>query len=112
MTDTQDDFFIGVMLLKDGKWSPPAKFGENAFGSALIKAEELNGNTEYDGIKIMKIPTSKESGNASKEMWISPHFANKAEAAAAAKLSKGQKQTQKKMLDVHAQRKAEFRNKK
>jgi hypothetical protein len=111
MTETDDEFFIGVMLLKDGKWAPTAKFGGNSFGSALIKAEELNANREYEGVKVMRISTSKDSGVAPKEMWISPHLANQAEAEAAAKLSKGLKQTKTNLNSAHEQRKAQYRDK-
>ena len=111
MTENDEDSFIGVMLLKEGKWSPVAKFGGNSFGSALKKAEEYNTDTSYDGVKIMRIPTSKDSGVAPKEMWVSPHLANKAEAEAAAKLSKGMKQTKTNLNSAHEQHKAGFRNK-
>ncbi len=111
MTENSEEFFIGIMILKEGKWAPVAKYPENSFGSALIKAEELNGIKENEGVKIMKLPTSKSSGAAPKEMWISPHLANKAEAAAAAKLSQGVKQTQKNFTSAHEARKASFRKK-
>ena len=111
MSENEEEFFIGVMLLKDGKWSPTAKFGGNSFGSALIKAEELNTNTEYDGVKVMRFPTSKNSGVAPKEMWISPHLAKKAETEAALKLAKGFKETKTNLNSAHEQRKAKYRAK-
>ena len=109
MTENSEEFFIGIMVLKEGKWAPVAKFPENSFGSALIKAEELNGIAENEGVKIMKLPLSKASRAEPKEMWISPHLARKAEAAAAAKLSQGMKQTQQNFTSAHEARKASFR---
>ena len=111
MTENNEDFFIGIMILKEGKWAPVAKYPENSFGSALIKAEELNGISENEGVKIMKVPNSKASGLAPKEMWISPHLAKRAEAEAAAKLAQGLKQTQKNFTSAHEARKASFRKK-
>ena len=60
------------MLLKDGKWEPHSQYDVNAFGGALMKAKELDKDTEYDGVKVMKITAGQ--GADYKEVWVSPRF--------------------------------------
>jgi len=85
-------FFLGVMVLKGGKWLPHSKFAENDLGQALYKAEEVDKDRTVDGTKILKIPTSGTV--APKEMWVSPRFAAKAEADKQKKLQDGRHKTQ------------------
>lgn len=87
------DFFFGVMVLKGEKWVPHSKFDGGAFGTALISAEEIDFLPEFDGVKIMRLPVSKTSEIAPKEMWISPRFEARANAAASAKVRTGLKET-------------------
>lgn len=93
-------FFFGVMVLKDGKWTPHSKHDGGLFGSALISAEELDRGNEFDGVKVMKISLDKSSGVEPKEAWISPRFAARAKAAAEAKLRAGVKETQEHLAAV------------
>ncbi|PHS79083.1 MAG: hypothetical protein COB59_03730 [Rhodospirillaceae bacterium] len=85
-------FFLGVMVLKGGKWLPHSKFAENDLGQALYKAEEVDKDRAVDGTKILKISTSGQG--APKEMWVSPRFAAKAEAEKQQKLQAGRQKTQ------------------
>ena len=85
-----DEFFLGVMVQeKGGKWRPHSKFEGGAFGSALMKAEELD--KEFDGVKVIRIP--KSGKGEQKELWFSSKLKDKAEAAKAANLSKGMKES-------------------
>ncbi|MDH5189208.1 MAG: hypothetical protein OEW37_09675 [Rhodospirillaceae bacterium] len=98
MTNTPQnpaEFFFGIMVLnKDGKWKAHSKVDGGAFGSALIKAEEVDAMPEFEGVKVMKIPTNTSSGLEPKEVWISPRFEARAKAQADAKVRQGMKQTQ------------------
>lgn len=116
MTDQSqdnDDFFYGVMILKDGKWTPHSKHDGNSFGSALIKAEALDEDREHDGVRVMKIPGPNAVGDSRpepQEVWISPHLKAKKEAQAAAAIRDGVKKTKQTMEKAHAKRKAEIRD--
>ena len=104
--ENQADFFFGVMVLKDEKWSPHSKFEGGAFGTALLSAEELDNIPKFDGGKIMKIPVKSMPGVEPKEMWISPRFEARQRAASSAKVSAGLKSTQQKM---DAARRSQFK---
>lgn len=91
------EFFFGVMVLKGDKWSPHSKFEGGAFGTALISAEELDNTPGFDGVKVMKIPVKQSAGAEPKEMWISPRFEARKNAATSAKVSAGLKSTQQQM---------------
>lgn len=94
MSDTpQADaaFFLGIMVMKDGKWTPHTKFDDGAFGTALIRAEELDKSPEFDGVKVLRVP---KSGNGEqKEMWVSSKAAARAEAAKANMVTAGAKKS-------------------
>ena len=99
-----DEFFLGVLGLKDGKWVPQSKFGGGLFGSALMFAEELDKKPDFDAVKILRIPTS--GAGEQKEMWVSPRLKARMEAASAQKLRSGVQQTQDKL---RAERKASIK---
>ena len=101
-----DDFFLGVMVLKDGKWVPHSKFAGDSFPSALIHAEDLDGTPGIDAVKVMRIPKKGKSGQ--KEMWISPHIKARAEAQAAKMLRDGVTKTKE---NLAAARKASVKKK-
>lgn len=106
------DFFFGVMLLKDGKWTPHSKYDAQSFGSALIKAEMLDEDREHEGVRVMKIPGPNASGDPKpqpQEMWVSPHLKARMEAQAAASYRDGVKKTKQTLAQEHAKRKAEIR---
>ena len=63
------------MLLQDGKWKPHSRYDVNALGSALMKAKELDNDTEYDGVKVMKISTG-QSGQKDQEIERAHEGAN------------------------------------
>jgi len=86
-----DAFFLGVLGLKDGKWVPQSKFAGGLFGNALMYAEELDKKTDFDAVKIMRIPNS--GSGEQKEMWVSPRLKARMEAATTQKLRSGVKQT-------------------
>lgn len=96
-----DDYFLGIMILKDKKWSPHSKFDGGAFGSALIKAEELDKESDIEAVKVMRI--AKTNAKDQKEMWISPLFKARSEAQAATKLREGVQKTKE---NLAAERKA------
>ena len=96
-----DEFFLGVLGLKDGKWVPQSKFGNGKFGAALIYAEELDKKPDFDAVKVMRIPASGRGEQ--KEMWVSPRLKARMEAATSQKLRSGVQQTQDKL---RAERKA------
>ncbi len=96
-----DEFFLGIMILKSGKWSPHSKFDGGAFGSALIKAEELDKEPGQDAVKVVRIP--KSGTGAQKEMWISPRLQAKSAAQAASKMRAGVQATKE---NLAAERKA------
>lgn len=82
------------MVLKDGKWSPHSKVDGSAFGTALIRAEDVDLVPDFDGVKVMKIPVNNAAGVEPKEVWVSPRFEARAKAASASKIRAGVKQTQ------------------
>jgi len=89
--DSNDDFFLGIMTLKDGKWSPHSKLDGGAFGSALMKAEDLDKMPDFEAVKVLKIP--KSGAGEQKEMWVSPRLAARTEVQAATKLREGVQKT-------------------
>ncbi|MBL4692351.1 MAG: hypothetical protein JKY92_03380 [Magnetovibrio sp.] len=94
MTDQpkrDDDFFLGVMILKENKWWPHSKFASGELGHALMKAEEADTAPGIEGSKIVKI--SKSGAVPEKEMWISPRIKARAEADKAKQLRSGMQQT-------------------
>lgn len=108
MADPQifsSDFFLGIMTLKAGKWSPHSKFDGGAFGTALMKAEDLDKLPDFEAVKIMRLPKAGKEGQ--KEMWISPRLRARSEVKAASQLKAGVKQTKEKLA---AERKS-FANK-
>jgi len=86
-----DDFFLGVLALKEGQWMPHRKFGGDLFGSALMFAEELDKSGDVDAVKVLKIP--KAGSGEQKEMWVSPRLKARSEAEAANKVRTGVQQT-------------------
>ncbi len=86
-----DDTFLGIMVLREGKWTPHSKFDGGAFGSALIKAEELDKESNFDAVKVMRIP--KKGSGEQKEMWISPKLQARSAAQAATQLRAGVQKT-------------------
>lgn len=86
-----DDVFLGIMTLKDGKWTPHSKFDGAAFGTALIKAEDLDKTPDFEAVKIMRIP--KTGKGDQKEMWVSPRLRARSEVKATSQLKAGVKQT-------------------
>ena len=73
MADQQSDsdaYFLGIMVLKGGKWSPHSKFDGGAFGSALISAEDLDKAAGVDAVKVIRI--AKSGSGEQKEMWVRP----------------------------------------
>jgi hypothetical protein len=91
MSGVDSEFFLGVMVLKEGKWTPHTKFDGGAFGRALMRAEELDKDTGFDAVKVVKVP--KSGKGEQKEMWISPRIKARAEAQSATQLRQGVKQT-------------------
>ena len=93
MTDQpqSEDFFLGILVLKDGKWSPHAKLDDGAFGTALLQAEELDKSSDFDGVKVMRIP--KKGSVGQKEMWVSSRLAARAEAQKANQVTAGAKKS-------------------
>ena len=103
-------YFIGIMVLKGGKWTPHSKFDIKSFGSALMKAESLDEDPGFEGVRIMKLPmkgATNEDGQPleEKEMWISPRLKARSVAQSAAKFRQGVKQTKDQLAAAHAQRK-------
>ena len=90
-----DDFFLGVMGLKGGKWMPNRKFEGGMFGAALIYAEDLDKKPDFDAVKIARI--NKTTGKEDKEMWVSPRLKARLEAEAAKRVRAGVQQTQEKL---------------
>ena len=105
---SNDNTFVGIMLLQDGKWKPHSRYDVNALGSALMKAKELDNDTEYDGVKVMKISTG-QSGQ--KEVWSSPRFEARQKAQANAKVREGELETQAQFANAHQERKVQTRKK-
>ena len=104
-TQSNEDFFFGIMVLKDGNWAPHSKFDKNSFGSALIKAEEVDSGPEFDAVKLMRIPAKSSSNSQEKEMWISPRVAARSQAQAQKKISAGVKQSRDNIAAAYAARK-------
>lgn len=100
--NSEDAFFIGVMVLKDGKWTPHSKFDDKAFGSALIKAEDIDKLPDFDGVKIMRVPAKTGAGEL-KEMWISPRIKARAEVQSTAQVRAGVKQTKEQLATARRQ---------
>lgn len=86
-----DDFFLGIMVMKDGKWAPHSKFDGGAFGTALISAEELDKTPDYEGVKVLRIHRSGKGEQ--KEMWVSNRAEARAEALKANSVTAGAKQS-------------------
>ncbi len=108
MTDiagTKSPYFYGIMILKDGHWTPYKKYGVDALGSALIDAEEMDKTSDFDGVKLMKVPLGGSSGEP-KEIWISPHLSARSKIQSAAKVRAGIKKTKETFANIHADRKA------
>lgn len=103
---TDDDFFLGVMVLKEKKWWPHSKFLGDELGRALMKAEEADGSEGIDGSKIIKI--SKTGAVPEKEMWISPRIQARADAEKAKQLRSGIQETN---ANLAAARKASVKKK-
>jgi len=97
-----DDFFLGVMVLKAGKWVPHSKFAGNVFGTALIEAENLDKTPGVDAVKVLRIP--KKGTGEQKEMWISPRIQARSAAQAASQIRAGVQKTKE---NLAAMRKAE-----
>jgi hypothetical protein len=106
---SNDNTFVGIMLLKDGKWTPHSKYDVNALGGALMTAKELDNDTEYDGVKVMKITAGEGAEN--KEVWVSPRFEARQKAHANAKVREGELQTSQQFANAHQERKAQSRRK-
>ena len=109
MTQAQSngDAFLGVMVLKGGKWAPHSKFSHDQFGSALIKAEEVDSGPEYDAVKIVRLSLKDAGQNQEKEMWVSPRLAARSEAQALNKVAAGVKQSRSQIAAEYAARKAQ-----
>jgi len=103
-TQLEPAFFYGIMVQQGGKWKPHCKYDGNSFGSALVKAEGLDGMPEFEAVKVMKIPAS--GGGEQKEMWISPHLKALSDARAATQLQAGAKQSKQQLESDYAERKA------
>ena len=99
-----DKYFLGIMVMKGGKWSPHSKFDGGAFGSALISAEDLDKEADVEAVKVVRI--SKNGSGEQKEMWVSPSLQARQKAQEAAKLRAGVQQTKE---TLSAERKAAAR---
>ena len=87
----ETEFFLGIMVMKGGKWTPHTKFDDGAFGSALIRAEELDKDPAYDGVKVLRI--AKSGKGEQKEMWVSSRAEARQKAAQANQVTQGAKQS-------------------
>ena len=87
-----DNQFLGIMVLKDGKWTPHSKFNGDALVTALTSAEELDKTPDFDAVKVVRI--SKTDASVQKEMWVSPRLKARTKAQEANKLRDGLKKTQ------------------
>ena len=85
------DSFLGVMVLKEGKWTPHTKFDGGAFGTALMRAEELDKSPDFDGVKVLRI--HKSGKGEQKEMWVSSRAEARAEALKANMVTQGAKKS-------------------
>lgn len=99
---SDEAFFIGIMVLKDGKWVPHSKFNEKAFGAALMKAEDIDKQPDVDGVKIMKVPTKTGIGDP-KEMWISPRIKARQAVKSEAQVRAGMKETKEQLAAARRQ---------
>lgn len=101
MADQQNEndvFFLGIMVMKNGKWSPHSKFDGGAFGSALISAEDLDKSPDFEAVKVIRIP--KSGSGDQKEMWVSPSLQARLQARQAAKLRAGVQKTKENLAAV------------
>ena len=105
---SNDNIFVGVMLLQDGKWKPHSRYDVTALGGALLKAKELDKDTDYDGVQVVKISAGQ---GENKEVWVSPRFEARQKAQANAKVRDGEKQTSEQLAHAHQERKAQARKK-
>jgi hypothetical protein len=106
---SNDNTFVGIMLLNDEKWRPHSKYDVNALGSALMKAKELDKDTENDGVKVTKNSAGRDG--ETKDIWVSPRFEARQKALADAKVRKGEVQTSQQFANAHQERKAQARKK-
>ncbi|MBC8269230.1 MAG: hypothetical protein H8E36_10815 [Rhodospirillaceae bacterium] len=106
MADPQNnnDFFLGIMVMRSGKWSPHSKFDGGAFGSALSSAEDLDKQADVEAVKVVRI--AKSGSGEQKEMWVSPSLQARQKAQEAAKLRAGVQATKE---TLSAERKAAAR---
>ena len=104
---SNDNTFVGIMIMKDGKWTPHSKFDIGALGSALLQAKELDKDTECDGVKVLKMSPGQAGG--SKEVWVSPRFEARMKAQSEAKLRDGESQTREQFANAYQERKAQSR---
>ena len=105
-TDNKGDFFYGVMILKEGKWTPHSKYDQDSLGSALASAASLSDNREYEGAKVMRVPLKGPSGKMTvepKEMWISPHLKARMEARTEAQILEGARKSKEQLAKAHAE---------
>lgn len=85
------EHFLGILVLKDGKWAPHTKFDGDAFATALLRAEELDKGSDFDGVKVMRIPMSGKGEQ--KEMWVSSRAEARAKALQANQVIAGAKKS-------------------
>ena len=104
---SNDNTFVGIMIMKDGKWAPHSKYDEKTLGSALLKAKELDKDSDIEGVKVMKISASKSIED--KEIWVSPRSLARSKAESASKLREGENQTRQHLAEVYAARKTGVR---
>ncbi|NQV55076.1 MAG: hypothetical protein HQ503_04395 [Rhodospirillales bacterium] len=94
--------FIGILILKENKWTPHRKFDANALGTALLKAQDMDAGGEFEAVKVVEVIGGKEQ----KDKWVSPSLEARQKAREEAKLLAGVKQTQAKIEEA---RKARFK---
>jgi hypothetical protein len=104
---SNDNTFIGIMIMKDGKWTPHSKFDLGALGSALLKAKDLDKDRDLDGVKVVKL--SAGGNNGGQDVWVSPRFEAAAKARTASKVRDGENQTREQFANAHQERKANLR---
>lgn len=97
---TDDEFFFGIMVRKDGKWKPHSKYSMGAFGTAMLKAEEMDKEPGSDGVKLVKITAKNPAEQA--EVWISPHLTAAAKAQSSTQVRKGAQATKQNLAAAHA----------
>ena len=106
---SNDNTFVGIMIMKDGKWTPHSKFDMGALGSALLKAKELDKDTDFGGVKVLKMSPGQTGG--SKEVWVSPRFEARMKAQSEANLRDGETRTREQFANAYQERKAQARRK-